>query len=371
MPGGHLRAQAATPFLTVLIADDDGCFSIALAEYLQTSAAIELAAAAGDAQQAAALALELQPDVALVDVHRPGEGAVQGILSASPGTRVIALSATGDSAGSLRMLRAGASGSIVKGAGPGEILAAVVRTFRGAERNVEAADDGRRGERIAAVIDEGRISPVFQPIVDLSNGCTVGYEALARFDAEPPNSPQWWFADAEAAGVRTELELAAAEAALQRFRAYGGPGFLTLNASPLALTTLGRLACGLGDKLVIEITEHAAIDDYDLIVQAIDRLRAQGVRFAIDDAGAGFASFRHVLELDPDYVKLDVSLTRGLDRDLRRRALVYGLNAFADELDITIVAEGVERHAELETLLELGVPLGQGNFLGRPGRLPG
>jgi EAL domain-containing protein (putative c-di-GMP-specific phosphodiesterase class I)/ActR/RegA family two-component response regulator len=379
--------------LTVLVADDDRRFRCALTQFLRASAVIEHTASAGDAEEAAEIASTLQPDVALVDVNVPGDGAraVLGILSGSPKTRVVALSAADACTSPLTILRAGACSYVVKGASPHDILDVVVRAARGecffsaevargvmheltgrlGHRGIDDRDVRRREAQIAAVIREGRITPVFQPIVELSSRYTVGFEALARFDAEPRNSPQWWFSDAEAFGMRVELELAAAEAALQQFRIYGGPGFLSLNASPLALSSLGRLVSEMGDQVVIEITEHAAIDDYDLIARTIGRLRDDGVRFAIDDAGAGFASLRHVLELEPEFVKLDVSLTRGIDRDARRRALAYGLNAFADELDITIVAEGVERQAELEALRELGVALGQGNFVGAPGRLPG
>ena len=102
---------------------------------------------------------------------------------------------------------------------------------------------------------------------------------------------------------------------------------------------------------------------------AMSAWRASGARLAVDDAGAGFASFRHVLELEPDVIKLDMSLTRDIDRDPRRRALARGLIGFAAELGIEIVAEGIETPAQLATLQEL-VGLGQGMLLGPPLPLP-
>jgi EAL domain-containing protein (putative c-di-GMP-specific phosphodiesterase class I) len=90
---------------------------------------------------------------------------------------------------------------------------------------------------------------------------------------------------------------------------------------------------------------------------------------AIDDAGAGFASHRHTLLLRPDMLKADLSLTRGIDRDRAKRALTAALISFAEEMDMAIVAEGIETLAELETLVELGVPFGQGFFLGEPAPL--
>jgi predicted signal transduction protein with EAL and GGDEF domain len=101
--------------------------------------------------------------------------------------------------------------------------------------------------------------------------------------------------------------------------------------------------------------------------QEAARLRALGVRIAIDDAGAGYASMRHILSIEPDLIKLDMSLTRGIDQDRKRRALASALIAFAHETRIDIVAEGVETAAELDTLRELGVRKVQGYFLARPG----
>jgi EAL domain-containing protein (putative c-di-GMP-specific phosphodiesterase class I) len=123
-------------------------------------------------------------------------------------------------------------------------------------------------------------------------------------------------------------------------------------------------------RLVVEITEHEQIDDYDDLVGSLSRLRASGAKIAIDDAGAGFASLRHTLQLAPDMVKVDISLTRDIDTDRGRRALAKALISFADEMGMTIVAEGIETAAELGTLRELGVRYGQGFYLAEPGPLP-
>jgi EAL domain-containing protein (putative c-di-GMP-specific phosphodiesterase class I) len=117
--------------------------------------------------------------------------------------------------------------------------------------------------------------------------------------------------------------------------------------------------------LVLEITEHVAIDDYGALR---DRFADLGpdVRFAVDDAGAGFASFRHILELRPDFVKLDIGLVRDIDRDEIRQALVAGIVYFARRTSCRIIAEGVETERERAMLQGLGVELGQGFLLGRP-----
>jgi EAL domain-containing protein (putative c-di-GMP-specific phosphodiesterase class I) len=123
-------------------------------------------------------------------------------------------------------------------------------------------------------------------------------------------------------------------------------------------------------RTVVEVTEHAAIENYRSFQDAVDGLRKDGVRLAVDDAGAGYASFRHILQLSPDIIKLDLTLTRDIDHDRARRAMASALIAFAKETDAEIVAEGIETEAELETLIGLGTRYGQGYHLGRPGPAP-
>jgi EAL domain-containing protein (putative c-di-GMP-specific phosphodiesterase class I)/CheY-like chemotaxis protein len=375
----------------VLIADDDPHVRNVLAASLHDSGAIVLAGLAGDAEDAVDIAGRTQPDVALVDFHMPGGGlrAVRGILACSPATQVVALSGSVDRTSALEMLRAGAASYVVKNAIPDEIVATVHSAARGdsilsaeiaggvireladhlEQRELEADQDEGVRARIRRVVDERLIRPVFQPIVDLRSGSTVGFEALSRFDCEPKQVPGCWFAEADAVGLRPELELHAAMVAAARFRHAGCETFLSLNASPDTLAGYGVLAAELGDRLVLEITEHEAIDDYDEVAARFDELRRFGARLAVDDTGAGFASLRHVLQLSPDIVKLDISLTRGIDRDACRRALASALTSFARELGAVIVAEGIETAAERDTLRKLGVTLGQGFFLAPPGPL--
>jgi EAL domain-containing protein (putative c-di-GMP-specific phosphodiesterase class I) len=94
------------------------------------------------------------------------------------------------------------------------------------------------------------------------------------------------------------------------------------------------------------------------------------VRLAVDDAGAGFSSLHHILLLSPDIIKLDITLVRDINRDPVKRALAWSLVTFAREIGSTIIAEGIETAAELATLVELGIPWGQGYHLGRPEPLP-
>jgi EAL domain-containing protein (putative c-di-GMP-specific phosphodiesterase class I) len=208
----------------------------------------------------------------------------------------------------------------------------------------------------------------FQPIVNILTGRVVGMEALARFDAEPRRGPDTWFAAAHAAGLGVPLELAAVRAGLARLEDLPEPLYLSVNASPLTTTSDGLaelLNAETRCRIVLELTEHAAVKDYQRLNEALDSLRAHGLRVAIDDVGAGFASMRHLLELAPDFVKIDRVLCRHL-RSAPGRALVAGILSFASETGSTVVAEGIETHRELEGALRTGIRYGQGYLFGRP-----
>jgi EAL domain-containing protein (putative c-di-GMP-specific phosphodiesterase class I) len=119
-------------------------------------------------------------------------------------------------------------------------------------------------------------------------------------------------------------------------------------------------------RVVLEITEHTTVEDYAKLHEVLRPLRERGMRLSIDDAGAGYSSFRHILRLRPDFIKLDISLTRDIDSDRGRRALAAALIGFARETGAELIAEGVETESELATLRKLGVHKAQGYLLGRP-----
>jgi EAL domain-containing protein (putative c-di-GMP-specific phosphodiesterase class I) len=121
---------------------------------------------------------------------------------------------------------------------------------------------------------------------------------------------------------------------------------------------------------VLELTEHNPVDDYPTLLDALDRFRRWGGRIAIDDTGAGYASFQHLLWLHPDIIKLDITLTRGINADPARRALAGALVGFATEIGAIIIAEGIEIPGDLAALQRIGIPWGQGYYLARPGGLP-
>jgi EAL domain-containing protein (putative c-di-GMP-specific phosphodiesterase class I) len=208
--------------------------------------------------------------------------------------------------------------------------------------------------------------PVFQPIVDLETGDTMGYEALTRFDSG--QRPDLCFADAWSVGLGPELELATLEAAVAAARDLPAGTWLDLNVSPRLLADPGHLREILwsADRaLVLEVTEHELVGDYPALREAV-RALGNDVRLAVDDAGAGVANFGHIVELAPAFVKLDISLIRRVNANMGRQAMVVGMRHFSRTAGCRLIAEGIETEDEAATLRALGVEFGQGYWLGRP-----
>jgi EAL domain-containing protein (putative c-di-GMP-specific phosphodiesterase class I) len=214
---------------------------------------------------------------------------------------------------------------------------------------------------------------VFQPVFTLSSGALEGYEALSRFEVVPQRSPDLWFADAAAAGLSTELELRAIDNALALAAQLPRQTFVSVNLSPSTVTA-DCISASVGaipaERVVLEITEHAAVADYAVLKESLRGLRQRGIRLAIDDAGAGYSGLHHIVELVPEFIKLDLFLTRGIERDAVKRALAAALVSFARQVGACLIAEGVETAAELDVLGELGVQCAQGFYLGKPLPLP-
>jgi PAS domain S-box-containing protein len=250
----------------------------------------------------------------------------------------------------------------------GEFAAAAGRLLSGQLERGQRDQQVR--ERVRDALAKGGLRPVYQPIVALTTDEPVGYEALTRFaDGTPPDQ---MIADAYSVGLGLELEIACIAAALEAAGTLAPDRLLSLNASPHAIlhsTELAALLRARANHVVIEITEHAEIHDYEAVRRAVAGFGPR-VSLAVDDAGSGFASLRHIVELAPQFLKIDKSLVRHVDRDLMRQAMVAGLSQFAARAGCEVIAEGVEDPAELEMLRELGVTLGQGFLLGRPAPLP-
>jgi EAL domain-containing protein (putative c-di-GMP-specific phosphodiesterase class I) len=229
-----------------------------------------------------------------------------------------------------------------------------------------------RVDELIGLMDKGEPSIVYQPIYDLESREMAGVEALARFSSPPQVTPDVWFNQAAALGLGPRLEACAIRSALAALGTLPKEVYVAVNGSP-GLVLSGALSELLQSvdlsRVVLELTEHASVTDYRPLTEALAPLRALGLRIAIDDAGAGYASMRHILNIEPNLVKLDISLTRAIDKDRKRRALATALIAFARETDVGIIAEGVETAEELMTLKSLGVTRAQGYYLARPAPL--
>jgi PAS domain S-box-containing protein len=226
------------------------------------------------------------------------------------------------------------------------------------------AQSGR--DHVSGIIAHGAFMPVFQPIMDILLGKVVGFEALTRFT--DGSDPEAVFAEAAAVHLGIALETAALKAALAAADALPGSAWLNVNASPefiLAGEQLRYLISGSRRPIVVEVTEHEAIADYPALCAAMAALGPK-VRFAVDDAGTGFTSLRHILELRPAFVKLDRWLVAGLESDEARQAMIVGLRYFSRKTGCKLIAEGIETDREIAVLRSLDIHLGQGYALGRP-----
>jgi EAL domain-containing protein (putative c-di-GMP-specific phosphodiesterase class I) len=381
-----------------LVIDDHPANIEVLVSLLQ-GAGLRNIASAADGRTGLKLATQLLPDVILLDLHMPnmdGYEVLDALEMASADVPVLVLTADTSRDAVLRALSLGARDFVTQPFDPVEVVLRVrnlletrylYSTLR--QHNIALSDELerrslgeqqiegerlRRLERIERVLDDNRsMSMVFQPIVDLTDRSTVGVEALSRFADEPLRSPDLWFGEAASVGLGPELEMKAVQSAVEQIERIPDGAFLAVNVSPELVMSdkleyLAREpAC---PRLVLELTEHLPVDDYGPIRRRIDPLRASGARIAVDDAGAGYASLRHILLLKPEIIKLDRSLTHGVDHDPARRALAASLVSFARDIGSELIAEGVETQDELVTLERLGAHWVQGFHIARPQPLP-
>jgi EAL domain-containing protein (putative c-di-GMP-specific phosphodiesterase class I) len=227
--------------------------------------------------------------------------------------------------------------------------------------------------RINQVIAAGGPRIVYQPIVSLAGTVTtLGYEALARFEGNLP--PNLWFAAAWQEDYGRELEHVAIENAIAGFRPE--LGYLAINATPRALIDSGIRQLltdaqrNIPLRIVVELSESQTISDYGLVRTVVTELRQIGVTLSIDDLGAGFSSLLHVLELEPESLKIDIRFVSQVPADHRYNAIVAAIVAMAKALNVECIAEGVESIEQANALRILGVSCAQGWHFGKPGALP-
>jgi diguanylate cyclase (GGDEF)-like protein len=229
---------------------------------------------------------------------------------------------------------------------------------------------GTRREKIQALIASTEsIQIVLQPIVHIDALTICGFEALSRFHTDPRHGPDEWISEATLLGLGIDLEIECARRAWRRRNDIGGAAHIAINLSPEAI--LSEMLSDAIDSedlegLVVEITEHERVLNYPRLAARLASLRGRGAKIAVDDMGAGHASLSHLIELKPDFIKLDRKLVTGLDLEPGKHALVRNMLRLSSDLGAQLIAEGIETMGELTALRELGVPLGQGYFLGRP-----
>ena len=382
----------------LVITDDLACAE--LLGLMLSYAGLRDVVAAADGRAALELASEIHPDAILLDLEassiNPFAAIEQLAAPKADGSYVPMLVLTGETSSYAvrRALSLGARDYLTKPLDPTDVVVRMhnlleasylfAEVERGEDRNgvAPSAPSGQLGsrlhdervDRIERVLERGTsMSMVFQPIIDLTDRAVVGVEALSRFASEPLRSPDLWFAEAAWVGLGPRLEMRAVSAAIGQVGRLPEGAFLALKVSP-ELVVSGKLNYLLDDpacsRFVLELTEHEVIDDYGPINRGLEPLREQGIRVAVDDTGAGFASMRHILLLKPEIIKLDRSLTHGVDHDPARRALASSLVSFAKDIDAHLIAEGVETAAELVTLGRLGAQWVQGFHIARPEPLP-
>ncbi len=231
--------------------------------------------------------------------------------------------------------------------------------------------------RLQEILINEDIKTVFQPIVELRSEKTLGYEALSRGPkGDVLQSPLNLFEAAIELDLVFELDRVCRQRALASSRDLPEAAKLFVNVMPPTLFDPDFQGASLiqfldelnisPKQVVFELTEKLAIENYGLFADAIRNFTQMGFAIAVDDIGAGHSGLEKIAHLHPRYLKFDIDLIRGIDTSFVRREIVSALKSLADKMDSEIIAEGIERQEEFDTLLELGIELGQGYLLGRP-----
>ena len=223
--------------------------------------------------------------------------------------------------------------------------------------------------RIRSILDGNGHTVVWQPIISISSGKVAGVETLSRFSSEIHPGPAEWFAEAVSVGLADELEMRAISKGLSILRTLRGEEYVGCNASVEAILNhqfSDTLRNQPLERIVLEITEHDMARDYVRLCEVLKPLRDAGLRIAINDAGSGYASLQHILQLQPDVIKLDISLVRDIDSNLPKKLLATAIVMFGKAIGSKLVAVGVETRTEMETLAKLGVDMAQGYYVQRP-----
>jgi len=371
--------------IRVLVADDDDAVVDVLRSLIESQGDLRFVGYANDTESAIALAVEEQPDVALVDVRMPGGGGIRAVREISrrcPPTKVIALTAHEDERTVIAMMAAGANAYVPKGESTARILREIHRPARpsrgpegpdvsvwtGERRPTNRPGDRRREQqsRIRDVLDSAAVGATYRPIYDVHRAAVSGISAHTRVAKLPMRRADAWIAEAEAVGLLQEFELAAFRAAVGDAGLMPSSAFILMHVSPATIVAPeyhdAVREAGPG-RIVLEMTEHAHVEDHSGLNDALASLRADGTRLSVSDVGAGPSSLRNVVLLAPDFLGIDTALTDTVDEDEARHAVVAAVVARADQLGARTIADNVKSSPQLDELIGLGVGLVQGPLL--------
>ena len=380
------RAEETAP-IRVVVADDEETVVDVLRTLIGSDPSLHFVGAAHNAEDAIEMAMRERPDVILLDVRMPGGGgmrAAREISKRCAPTKVVALSAHEDSDTVISMISAGASAYVPKGDSTDKILRTIHRTI---DANYATVDQPpqltlispllpRRTQQSTAVakaILDGAITVEFEPIEDLATGRVVGFDARPRVATLPHRSYDHWLADAEAADLLLDIEMAALRASLLALTAIPDDLFLEFEVTPSTLTE-GRFRRAIrrqiGSRMVLGLSPLAPVDASVLGAAGpsgiLATLRGRGVRIAARDVGPGFAGLRHLSLLSPELARLDETLVRSLGKSFSTHSIVAALVACASDVGARLIAPGVVSGEQLQELRNLGVELVQGPIVGEP-----
>ncbi|HVV16601.1 MAG TPA: EAL domain-containing protein [Polyangia bacterium] len=382
--GDAARAQAGAA--EVLVVDDEPVTARGYARAL--SAAGYKVNVAHDGREAAAMAKAHSYDVIVSDIAMPdmdGLGLLRTIRESDLDVPMIFMTGSPALESAVTAIEYGAFRYLVKPISPEAMLESVARAVRVHNlarvrreamqvHELEGKPIGDRAgleARFASAVEKLWVAA--QPIISWSGRRTFAYETLLRTDEPTLRSPLDFFDAAERLGKAAELGRIIRQHVARQLRETPPPALLFVNLHPADLEDDELYAddgalTPFAKHIVLEITERAALDRIHELQSRVTRLRTLGYRIAIDDLGAGYAGLTSFAQLEPEVVKVDMSLVRGIDRSPVKQKLVRSIITLCTELGIQLVAEGIETPQERDALITLGGDLCQGYLFAKPGR---
>lgn len=370
---------AGSPKKSILIVDDDASLLAMFARVL------ERAGYAPKSTQNAEHALdwlgEYEFDSVVTDLSMPGMPGLEFIRKArtrAPDVPIVVITGVPDFDSAVQSINCGVFRYVTKPVPPHELVRAVSDAVhhKTLTESRKSALEGKNGSNISPVAALHRalegVWLAVQPIVNHVEGRVVAYEALLRTNDEVLRDPMAVFSVAERIdqlnAVGSKVRAKAAE--LMEILPDNVVLFMNLHPRDLLDPTLFDRTSTLSrhaHRIVLEVTERASLGDVPDAQARIEELKGLGFRIALDDMGAGYAGLTSLASMKPHFVKIDLSLVRDVDRDPLKQTLIRTIVRLASELDIEVVAEGVETPAERHCLADLGCSLFQGYLFARPG----